>query len=112
VVAGGHLAQRPVDLGRQQDDQEGRAQGEMAGGHPEAGLDGDQADRQGADQVEGGRGEEGHPEHPQGGPPVPVRHLGHHRHLPVRAAVHPQRRQPAYDVEEVPGQPGVGRPPL
>jgi len=112
VIAGGHLAQGPVDLGRQQDDQQGRRERHMSGGHPQAGRDGEQAHRQGADQVERGRGEEGHPQDAEGGGPVAVGQLLDHGDLPGGSAEGAERGEAAYGVQKMARQAGIGRPAL
>jgi hypothetical protein len=110
VVARGHLAQRPVHLRRQQDHQQRRGEAEVAGGHPQSHLDRDQADRQRADQVQRGRGQERDAQHPQGGGAVPVGHIGHHGGLAFGPPVHAEGGEAAHHVEEVARQARVGGP--
>ncbi|GAB3848154.1 hypothetical protein GCM10027610_069310 [Dactylosporangium cerinum] len=110
MEAGGDLAQRPVRLRREQDDQQRGAQVEPAGGDPEPGLDRDQPDRQRPDQVQGGRGEERDPQHPHGRGAVPVGHPPDLRDLAAGPAEQAQRRDAAHGVKEVPGEAGAGLP--
>ncbi|MDD7942135.1 hypothetical protein PHK61_27345 [Actinomycetospora lutea] len=104
------LAQRTVRLAGEQDRHERRVQRHRALDEPHPGAHRDQADRQRPQELQGGRRQEHHPQHPRRGHPVLLAELLDRRDRPVRATEQPQRGEARDRVEEVPGQPLPRRP--
>ncbi len=111
VVLGTHLPQRQIRLGGENEDDQSDVEVHVAVDQPHADRDRDERDRQGGEQFQDERGEEGDPQGPHGRLPVlagdPADGLG----LRLGPAEHLERRQPRDHVEEVPRQPGE-QPPL
>ena len=105
-------AQRCVELGGQQQDDQARAQGQAAADQPDADGHGDQRGAEGRRQVEHRAGQERQAQHLHRAAPVLLPALGDEPGLGVRAVVGPQRGEAADDVEHVVGQARERRPPL
>lgn len=106
VVLRSDLADRQIRLRGQDQDHQAGVEVEFAVDEPHADRDGDEGNRQGRQQFQGERGQEGDPQGAQGGAAV----VGGDRTDRFGLGLGPpedlQGRQPGDDVQEVPGEPG------
>ena len=110
VEAGADRAQRQVDLGREDQHQQRGAPGRAALDETQPDRHRDQCDRQGGQQLQDQRGQEGDPQRAHGGPAVGLGQLPQPRRLPARPAERDQHVQPGDQVEEVVAEHGEGAP--
>lgn len=111
VVLRAHLPDRQIRLGRQDQDHQPDGEVHPAVDQPHPDGDGDERDRQGREQFQGERRDEGDPQGAHGGAPVvagdPADRLG----LGLGPAEDLERGESGDHIEEVSGEPGQ-HPPL
>ena len=93
--------QRQVQLGRQDQHEEGGLEADAAARQPHPDRDRDERDAEGRGELEHRPGEEAHAEGGHRGPPVLLADVGDRVRLLLAAVQGPQGREPAHDVEEV-----------
>ncbi len=110
VVERADLADREVDLGGEDQDQQPGLQVEGAVDQPEADGDGDQCDREGGEQFQREGGDEGDPQGAQGGPAVVGGDPGDGGGLGAGPVEDLERGQSGDHVQEVVREPGEPLP--
>ena len=110
VEARAQLPQRQVELGREDEDEEGRLERQAAREQAQADLDRDDGGAERADHLQHERGQERHPQHLQRRVPVLLADAADQHDLLAAAVEQLQGGQPLQHVEEVRGEPAERRP--
>ena len=100
----GEIAERHVQLRREDEHGQRGLEADSALGEPHADHDGDERDAQGRRELEDRSRQERRAKRLHRRPAVLLADLGDARRLRARAVERPQRRQPAHDVEEMVGE--------